>query len=382
VQEVGPGRRGELARADANRRSAPPLPARPGVLLVGNFLSGSGMSRGVCEDLAIRLREAGWLVRTTSSRPGRARRLLSMLWAVWACRRGYSVCQVDVFSGPAFGWAFAVTTMLRLLRKPFVLTLHGGRLPGFSRQWRHLVRFTLRSARVVTAPSPYLREAMRPYRPDTVLVPNPVDIHAYPYRLRSVPRPFLVWCRSFHRIYNPSLAPEVVALLASEFPDISLVMIGPDRGDGSLDRTSTVAAKCGVAGRLEIAGGIPKSKVGAMLARGDIFLNTSNLDNAPVSLIEAMACGLCIVSTDVGGIPDLLEDGEDAILVPPGNAEAMAAGVRQVLTNPELARRISANARRKAERMDWSVVLPVWERILYAAAKKSDRHSGARTTQG
>jgi glycosyltransferase involved in cell wall biosynthesis len=166
-------------------------------------------------------------------------------------------------------------------------------------------------------------------------------------------------------------------LLASEFPDISLVMIGPDRGDGSLDRMRAVAAKCGVTGRLEVTGGIRKSEVGAMLARGDIFLNTTDVDNTPVSVIEAMACGLCVVSTNVGGIPDLLTHGEDAILVPARDSAAMAAGVRQILTNPELARRISENARRKAEEMDWPVVLPVWERILYAAARKTDRHFGA-----
>ncbi len=62
---------------------------------------------------------------------------------------------------------------------------------------------------------------------------------------------------------------------------------------------------------------VEKSEVPAWLAKGDIFLNTTNVDNTPVSVIEAQAAGLCVVSTNVGGIPFLLENGKDALLVPP-----------------------------------------------------------------
>ncbi len=69
----------------------------------------------------------------------------------------------------------------------------------------------------------------------------------------------------------------------------------------------------------------------AWLDRGDIFLNTSRIDNAPVSLIEAMACGLCVVTTDAGGIPDMVRHGEDALVAPVGDAGALASLVASVL---------------------------------------------------
>ena len=81
-----------------------------------------------------------------------------------------------------------------------------------------------------------------------------------------------------------------------------------------------------------------------------------------------MACGLCVVSTDVGGMPDLVDDGENGILVPPADSAAMAEGVRQILADPLLAAKLSGNARRKAESLDWSVLLPRWERLLREAA--------------
>jgi glycosyltransferase involved in cell wall biosynthesis len=98
-------------------------------------------------------------------------------------------------------------------------------------------------------------------------------------------------------------------------------------------------------------------------------LNTTNVDNTPISILEAMACGLCVVSTSVGGIPYLLEHEHDALLVPPNDPEAMAIAVRRLLTEPGLAERLSRNGRQKAEQFDWSIILPQWEALLISVAQ-------------
>jgi glycosyltransferase involved in cell wall biosynthesis len=100
------------------------------------------------------------------------------------------------------------------------------------------------------------------------------------------------------------------------------------------------------------------------LAQADIFLNTSNVDNTPVSVIEAMATGLCIVSTEVGGVAYLCARGKEALLVPVDDANAMASAVRSILTDPSLSKRLSRAARAKAEGFGWSEVLPKWEGLL------------------
>lgn len=342
-----------------------------GVLLVGNFLSHAGGSRGVCEDLAVRLAEAGWQVSTASTRSARIPRLADMLATAWRRRHAYEVAHVDVFSGPAFIWAEAVAWLLRRLNKPYILTLRGGSLPSYARRYPRRVSALLRSAAVVTTPSGYLLEHMQPYCPALRLLPNPIDLPLYPFHRREAPRPLLVWLRAFHTIYNPSLAVEVVARLAREFPGVRLLMVGPDKGDGSLQKAQAHADRLGVRERVTFAGGVPKREVGEWLSRGDIFINTTSVDNTPVSVIEAMACGLCVVSTSVGGIPYLLEHEQDALLVPPGDAEAMAAAVRRILTDGELAARLSQNARCKVEVFDWSVILPEWEQLLLQANIKN-----------
>lgn len=342
--------------------------ARRAVLLVGNFLSASGGSRGVCEELAERLGTAGWSVVTASNKRGCLYRLADMVRTVYMRRQDYDAAHVDVYSGRAFFWAEAVGTSLRQVGKPFVLTLHGGHLPEFAERWPTRVRRLLRSAAIVTTPSAYLHKQMHVYRGDLRLVPNAIAVARYRFRQRTHIPPGLVWLRAFHEIYNPMLGPKVLKLLTLRFPAVRLIMVGPDKGDGSLQLTQQVAAQLGVTGKLCLPGGVAKTAVPAWLEKGEIFLNTTNVDNTPVSVLEAMACGLCVVSTNVGGLPHLLEQERDALLVPPDNAEAMATAVARLLTNPLLCAELSRNARAKAERHDWSRVLPVWETLLDAVA--------------
>jgi glycosyltransferase involved in cell wall biosynthesis len=334
------------------------------LLLVGNFLSGSRRYRLACEELAQHLTGNDWSVLKTSAKPGRLLRLLDMMGSIWRWRDQYEVAHVDVFSGPAFLWAGASCWVLRRVRKPYILTLRGGNLPRFAARWPSVVRRLLGSARAVTAPSHYLIRELSAYRKDLMLIPNALDISAYPFRLRARPGPSLIWLRAFHEIYNPVLAIDVLWRLVPDYPAARLTMIGPDKGDGSFQAVIARAECLGITDRLEIILGIEKQRVGAALSRADIFLNTANVDNAPVSVMEAMACGLCVVTTNVGGIPDWVRDGQDGILVPPTDPDAMAAGVRRALMEPDLATRLSLGGRQAAEDRDWKKLVPAWEELL------------------
>lgn len=339
-------------------------PVSGSVLLVSNLFSVGATYGGVCKELAVRLSNDGWQVIITSPAHNRLLRSVDMVWTVWRARRDYAIAQIDVFSGPAFVWAEAVTWLLRRLGKPYVLTLRGGSLPTFAKRWPGRVRRVLDHAAYVTTPSRYLHEQMAQYRNDLRLLPNPIDLERYRCRLREQPKPRLVWLRAFHRMYNPSLAARVLGELVGDYPETNLIMVGPDKGDGSFQSCQHAVQELGLEHKVQFPGGVPKSDVPDWLNKGDIFLNTTNVDNTPVSVIEAMAMGMCVVSTNVGGIPYLLEHEHDALLVPPDAPQAMADAVRRILTEPGLAERLSRNARAKAEQFDWSVILPQWEILL------------------
>ncbi|MFM8392864.1 MAG: glycosyltransferase family 4 protein [Acidobacteriota bacterium] len=336
----------------------------PTLLLIGNFLTNSLGTRHVSEDLAEQLRARGWPVITTSSHPGRVRRGLDMLLTIWRTRHSYALAHIEVYAGLAFIWAELSALLLRRLGKPYLLTLHGGSLPGFARRWPRRVRRLLSNALTVTTPSQYLLDELGGFGVRLHLIPNAITISRYHHRPRTRLRPRLLWLRAFDHIYNPTLALAVVDLLREESPDLSLVMIGPDKGDGSLELTRQRISELKLDQLVTLTGRLSKPEIASQLDAADIFLNTTSVDNFPVSVLEAMASGLCVVSTRVGGIPYMLEDGETALLVPPDHPEAMAAAIRRLLNELALAAHISQKARQMAASCDWQPVIDRWEELL------------------
>jgi len=336
---------------------------RPRLLFVGAYPPLSIGTRAVSECIAERLRSSGWSVNLTSRQRLRALRVLDLHATVWRLRAKYDVAHVDVFSGSAFRWAEGATTLLKRIGKPFVLTLHGGNLPAFAAAQPGRVARLLAGAARITAPSAYLLDALCRDHPRRTVIPNPLEITKYRYTHRAQPAPRLLWLRAFHTIYDPSTALAVVRRLAEDVPELHLTMVGPDK-DGSLAQIRTGVQAHSLEGHVRLFAAIPKEAVPRMLESADIFLNTATIDNSPVSVLEAMAAGLAIVSTKVGGLTHLLTHEHNALLVPPGDADAMAAAVRRVLREPGLGAVLSRNARVTADKHAWQHVLPLWEELL------------------
>ena len=141
--------------------------------------------------------------------------------------------------------------------------------------------------------------------------------------------------RTFHEIYRPDLALRTLARLLPDHPGATLTMAGQDRG--RLAETRRLAGGLGLAGAVRFAGFLDAEGKRREFPEHDIFLNTNRIDNAPVSVVEAAAFGLPVVATRVGGIPHLLRDGEEALLVPEAPGEtpgAMAGAVRRLCPSP------------------------------------------------
>jgi glycosyltransferase involved in cell wall biosynthesis len=152
-------------------------------------------------------------------------------------------------------------------------------------------------------------------------------------------------------------------------------MAGSDLGIEAQVRRD--AATCGLNGSLRFAGFLDMPQKIREGDRADVFINTNTIDNMPVAILEACAMGLPVVSTCVGGIPDLLTHGENALLVPPNDTDAMCAAIRRLREEPGLAARLSVNGRRLAERSAWPEVRRQWEAV-FTDALRDTRASAAR----
>ena len=342
----------------------------PKVLIVGNFLTKHGVNPQLCEALAGGLIDDGWDVKTTSYRFNKILRVLDMMYTILRYSNHYQVAWVSVFSGPSFIWAEIVTWLLKRLGKPYVVSLHGGNLPNFAKEHPERVKKLLNSANAVSAPSRYLVDGMSPYRSDINHIPNLIPIDRYAYHNRAKPRAKMAWLRAFTKIYNPTMAIEVSNNIKQSYPDFHFYMIGPDK-DGSLADVKQKIDELGLRDDVTLPGRVDKKDISDWLNKADIFINTTNYDNTPVSVIEAMACGLCVVSTNVGGMPQTIEDGVDGLLVPPEDPDAMTQAVKRLLDDPEFASRISANARKRVEEYDWKQLRHRWGALFNSVAESA-----------
>ena len=171
----------------------------------------------------------------------------------------------------------------------------------------------------------------------------------------------MLWVRSFSEIYNPLLAVKILKSLKDNGLNASLCMVGPE-GDGSLEKTKGYAKALGV--DVIFTGKLLKEEWIDVSKDYNIFLNTTNFDNMPVSVMEAMALGLPIISTNVGGLPFLIENEHDGILVNPNDVSGFVEAIREIITSPEKAIMLTQNARRKVEAFDWVNIKLRWISLL------------------
>ncbi len=332
--------------------------------LMGNLVGGSGGNPTSAELLGQELEANGVSVVYGGRGLGRIKRSLSLLTT--AVTRSMSCMVIDVYSGRGTYVALIMGMIARLRNIPVFLVLHGGALPQFSQKRRRLCERVLSLATTVIAPSRYLQTWAKSLGYHAQIIPNPIHLQGYTFQHRIMDTPRLYWVRRYHEVYNPQLAIRVLAGLKPRFPDADLRMAGPDSGErGACER---LAQSLGVASSIEFLPRITKEEISALAHDRNIFLNTTHVDNTPVTMLEAAALGLPIVSTNVGGIPFIFTDHESALLVQSDNVDAMVQAITQYIENPALAEQCANNAYAMAQRCDWAKVIEQWNRVLSNAA--------------
>ncbi|HBK83748.1 MAG TPA: glycosyl transferase family 1, partial [Flavobacterium sp.] len=145
--------------------------------------------------------------------------------------------------------------------------------------------------------------------------------------------------------------------IKEKYANATLTMVGADK-DGSLEHTKKWAEQNKI--KVNFTGKLTKEQWTELAQNHDIFINTTHFDNTPVSIIESMALGLPIVSTNVGGIPYLLSHNKNALLVEDNNAQQMADAIEILLNNEAIVQKITQNAIVHANTMNWSQVKEQW----------------------
>jgi len=278
------------------------------------------------------------------------------LWELWKGLKHADIAHI--FS--ASYWAFAIASspalwMARLRGKKAIIHYHSGEARDHLRR-SSAARMILRTVDRLVVPSAYLVHVFQEFGLEAQAVPNIVDISQFSFRQRSPLRPHLICTRGFHPYYGVDVVVRAFAEVQIHFPEACLDLVGKGVSEAEIRKLVRSMNLSGI----HFTGVASREEIGRFYDQADIFINASRLDNMPVSILEAFACGTPVVSTAAESIPYLVEHERTGLLSDVGDAPALAQNVIRLLRDPDLAARLASNAYSQSQAYRWPNVRKQW----------------------
>jgi len=301
-------------------------------------------------------------------------RLAPYLRSLWRAMDDADLVHVMANSGWAWHFFAAPAIWIGWLRgRPVVVNYRGGAAQAFlDRQWI-MVRPTLQRAACLIVPSRFLERVFEARKMRVQIVPNIVDLARFHPSDRVERGWHVVVARNLEDIYDIPTALRAFAVVHRRHPHARLTVVGSGPALIMLER---LADELALRGAVTFTGRLDNARMADVYRSADLALNPSRVDNMPISLLEAMASGVPIVSTNAGGIPDMVDDGKTALLVPAGDWQAMAEAALRVLENAQLASSLRAAGIEAAQRYTWKAVRPLLNAVYSAAIATTRPRSG------
>ncbi len=349
----------DASRTPARLALVGPLPPPSGgmanqTLQLSRLLTGEGIRVEIVQVNAPY--SPAWIGRVPLLRAGF--RLFPYLFRLWRAAGRNQLFHIMANSG--WSWhlfAAPAIWIARLRGIPAVVNYRGGEAGSFLDGAAVVVRFSMARATALVTPSGFLQQVFGRFGMSARIVPNIIDLDKFH---PGEPPPgdiHIVVARNLEPIYDIASGLRAMAMLLKSHPAarMSVAGSGPDRAD--LER---LAQELGIAGQVRFTGRLDSLDMAALYRSATLSLNTALADNMPNSVLEALACGLPVVSTDVGGVPFLVRHGETALLVRPGDAEGMAEAMAQLIEDDNLRATLIRNGRDHVQSFTWERVASQW----------------------
>lgn len=281
-------------------------------------------------------------------------------WAsLWRGLRDADVVHLFSASYSSFLVApFPAWLVAKMRGKKTLINYHSGEARDHLRHSR-LARAVLRHVDRVIAPGGYLVDVFQEFALCAQSIPNTVDTTQFRFRERVPLRPYLVCTRGFHPYYCIDVVVRAFAEIKKQFPTAQLDLVG----GGPLEpQIRTLVSDLNLAG-VNFCGVAARNEIAECYDRADIFINASQLDNMPVSVLEAFASGTPVVTTAPESMRYLVEHERTGLLSKPGDAEALTSNVVRLLRDSDLAQRLISNALLESRKYEWSNVREKWLQV-------------------
>lgn len=281
---------------------------------------------------------------------------------------------IHVFSASYFSFVIAPTPAIaigKLFGKRILLNYHSGEAEDHLHRWRGTAIPTLRLADSLIVPSVYLERVFARFGLQAKAIFNLIETEEFQFRERRALRPIFLSNRNLETHYGVDRVLRAFQIIQQRFPGAVLTVAGDGSQRAALEKLSQSLALKNV----NFVGRVPPHQIRDFYDAADIYLNGSEIDNQPLSLLEAFACGLPIVTTDAGGIPDIVSDGETGFLVPRDNYQLLAERAIDLLNDPALAERLARKGKLECRKYGWALLRDAWMDVYEELARKHPLHS-------
>lgn len=299
------------------------------VLLICNYKPGVGGISGQVEILQRKLRSEGHTADIFSTKASVLKRLLLPLQLRSAAKH-YDVLHIHCCSGWGFLPAVVGVTVGRQLKKRVVLTYHGGGGERFFDKHFCLVRHFLMRTDANIVLSGFLAKVFDNHHLPYTIIPNIIELNESHYRERTSIPPNFICVRAHEPLYNIPCILRAFQKVLTEIPDATLTLVG----SGSEHEVLMAIVKEMELKNVSFTGRVDNKEIYRYLDMADIMLSAPKVDNMPVSLLEAMNAGLLVISSDVGGVPYMIEDNKTGYLFPSDDSDALASLMIQTVRVP------------------------------------------------
>lgn len=278
---------------------------------------------------------------------------------------------VHVFSAAYFSFILSPTPAIligRLYGKKLILNYHSGEAEDHLTRWRRLVIPIIRLVDEIAVPSSYLVEVFSKFGLSAKPISNLIDMDKFCFRERHPLRSIFLSNRNFEVHYGVDRVLRAFAIIQQRIPQAQLIIAGdgPER-----DALRRLARELKLR-NIRFVGRVEPERITELYDSADVFLNGSEIDNQPLSILEAFACGLPVVTTNAGGIAGMVHNGITGLLVPKGAADQLAASALRLFEDPDLARRVVSGAYQESLKYQWENLGEQWLR-LYQELGSSER---------
>ncbi len=268
---------------------------------------------------------------------------------------------LHIFSASYFSFVLAPTPAIligKLFSKKVLLNYHSGEARDHLSRWPS-ASSTIRLVDSLVVPSAYLARVFQEFGLKADAINNIVELHEFAFRERNKLRPVFLSNRNLEKHYGVDRVLRAFALIQAKTADAELVIAG----DGSQRASLEDLARELKLRNTTFVGRVEHDQIAEQYNNADVYLNGSEIDNQPLSIIEAFACGLPIVTTGAGGIPDMVHDGVNGFVVDCGDYETMAQRAIELLENSELASRFAKAGLEECGQYSWPVVKDRWLKV-------------------